>query len=132
LKEGGLIVVSSVNKRFSSPFSKNRPFCPFHVKEFTPEELLELIKLFFTSVALYGQFYMPKIWWEMRAFGDFLLRKLGLKLNQRQMLGKILSLRQYKRISFKLDEVDMYLRPNQIIPLSYSRDPAFTIVIGKK
>ena len=54
LKDGGLFICSTPNKRISSPHTE-KPLNPFHVKEFYHEEFYELLNEYFTNVDLYGQ-----------------------------------------------------------------------------
>ncbi len=54
LKNGGLFICSSPNKRVSSPHTE-KPLSPFHVKEFYSEEFYELLNEYFMNIGLYGQ-----------------------------------------------------------------------------
>lgn len=49
LKDQGLFIVSTPNRRFS--FWDN----PFHFQEFTSDELIKLLRLYFKSITFYGQ-----------------------------------------------------------------------------
>ena len=54
LKNSGLFICSTPNKKISSPHTK-LPLNPFHVKEFFPEEFYEIINKHFVNTRLYGQ-----------------------------------------------------------------------------
>jgi len=54
LKNGGLFICSSPNKKIYSPYSK-KPLNPFHVMEFYPEQFFTLLNEYFSHVDLYGQ-----------------------------------------------------------------------------
>ncbi len=53
LRNGGLFICSTPNKKISSPHNK-LPLNPFHVKEFFPEEFYEIINKYFIDTRLYG------------------------------------------------------------------------------
>jgi 2-polyprenyl-3-methyl-5-hydroxy-6-metoxy-1,4-benzoquinol methylase len=53
LKCGGIAIISSPNVLYST--RRNLPKHPFHVKEFEPEELRELLSLHFSDVRLFGE-----------------------------------------------------------------------------
>jgi len=57
LKPSGIFVVSTPNRFFTSPdgIIKN----PFHLREYSPEEFLDLLKKHFHQVDLYGQRLSP-------------------------------------------------------------------------
>lgn len=54
LRNGGLFICSTPNKKISSPHTK-LPLNPFHAKEFFPEEFYEIINKYFVDTRLYGQ-----------------------------------------------------------------------------
>ena len=53
LKPGGLLVLSTPNRAFGPP--ERHTSNPFHVREFTPDELRNLLVQAFADVRLYGQ-----------------------------------------------------------------------------
>ena len=53
LKPGGLLVLSTPNRAFGPP--ARHASNPFHVREFTPDELRHLLSRAFADVRLYGQ-----------------------------------------------------------------------------
>jgi len=57
LKPSGIFIVSTPNRFFTSPHGviKN----PFHIREYSPEEYLDLLKAHFHRVNLYGQRLSP-------------------------------------------------------------------------
>ena len=54
LKDGGLLICSTPNRRIFSP-NLAKPINTFHVKEFWPEEFYRLLRTYFVNIALYGQ-----------------------------------------------------------------------------
>ncbi len=54
LNQGGVLFISTVNKNISS-FKLKKPILPFHVYEFNPKELSDLLKQYFQEVACTGQ-----------------------------------------------------------------------------
>jgi ubiquinone/menaquinone biosynthesis C-methylase UbiE len=54
LKENGLLVCSTPNRRIFSP-KLAKPLNTFHVKEFWPEEFSRLLRRYFSDITLYGQ-----------------------------------------------------------------------------
>lgn len=54
LRNSGLFICSTPNKKISSPHTK-LPLNSFHVKEFFPEEFCEIINKYFVDTRLYGQ-----------------------------------------------------------------------------
>ncbi len=67
LTSDGLFMCSTPNRAVTNPGSSltDRPLNSFHVREFTPQELLELLHPLFRSVELYGQ--NPTREWCVRA-----------------------------------------------------------------
>lgn len=49
----GIFILSTPNKLISSP-NRNKPHNPFHTKEYTPDELMNICKPFFDRVVLLG------------------------------------------------------------------------------
>ena len=54
LKEGGMIMISTPNKKFSSPGSV-KPLNPYHFIEFHLDDFKEVLGKHFTSLTIYGQ-----------------------------------------------------------------------------
>jgi ubiquinone/menaquinone biosynthesis C-methylase UbiE len=54
LKENGLLICSTPNRRIFSP-NLAKPINTFHVKEFWPEEFHRLLRRCFADITLYGQ-----------------------------------------------------------------------------
>lgn len=54
LKENGLLICSTPNRRIFSP-NLAKPINTFHVKEFWPEEFYRLLRRCFADITLYGQ-----------------------------------------------------------------------------
>lgn len=54
LKEDGLLVCSTPNRRIFSP-NLTKPLNTFHVREFWPEEFYRLLRRYFAPITLYGQ-----------------------------------------------------------------------------
>jgi SAM-dependent methyltransferase len=54
LKDDGLLIISTVNKNTTSHNLK-KPIMPFHIHEYYPQELLLLLKNYFSHVDCFGQ-----------------------------------------------------------------------------
>jgi ubiquinone/menaquinone biosynthesis C-methylase UbiE len=54
LKTNGELIMSTPNRRILAAKQK-KPINPFHIKEFTSDELLQLLKVFSTKIQSYGQ-----------------------------------------------------------------------------
>ena len=54
LKEDGLLVCSTPNRRIFSP-NLAKPLNTFHIREFWPEEFNRLLRRYFARITLYGQ-----------------------------------------------------------------------------
>ena len=54
LKENGLLICSTPNRRIFSP-NLAKPINTFHIKEFWPEEFYRLLRRYFADITLYGQ-----------------------------------------------------------------------------
>ena len=54
LRKGGIYLVSTPNKKDSSPNSE-KPINPFHVIEFCLDDFKELLKKYFSEIKLYGR-----------------------------------------------------------------------------
>jgi ubiquinone/menaquinone biosynthesis C-methylase UbiE len=57
LKPGGLFIVSTPNRLVTG--SGDKPANPFHVREYTPDELTRLLQQAFNQTSLYGQAFTP-------------------------------------------------------------------------
>ena len=60
LKNDGIIIISTPNKELTSK-GKEKPPNPFHVKEFTKDEFLDLMSEYFTDVELFSQMLKTEI-----------------------------------------------------------------------
>lgn len=54
LKENGLLICSTPNRRIFSP-NLAKPVNTFHIKEFWPEEFYRLLRRYFAHITFYGQ-----------------------------------------------------------------------------
>ena len=60
LSPGGLLILSTPNRRFSSPFRpQRRPINPFHVQEWLPDDFYAMLRTRFGQVKKYGQVFIP-------------------------------------------------------------------------
>ncbi len=57
LRPDGRFICSTPNRDIQNPGSSqdDQPICAFHVREYTPRELLELLQQYFNSVEFHGQ-----------------------------------------------------------------------------
>ena len=60
LKPGGIFILSTPNKKLTSPFSKH-PLNKFHAIEFTKDLLVDEISVFFEIKKMYGQRFIKSI-----------------------------------------------------------------------
>ena len=60
LKDDGILIISTPNKRCHSPNSE-KPTNPFHVIEFELDDFENLLKKHFGNVKLYGHYHCPRI-----------------------------------------------------------------------
>lgn len=60
LKPNGVLILSTPNKRFSSPCTC-QPLFSHHLREFQLDELYDLLKSYFAKLTLYGQYVDRKI-----------------------------------------------------------------------
>ena len=98
LKDGGIFICSTPNKKTASPDSQ-KPRARYHIREFYPEELSDLISRHFTDVTLYGMdpqstadkkiyrlaywlepkiFYLPKAHFFLNLITRFVFRRYHL------------------------------------------------------
>jgi 2-polyprenyl-3-methyl-5-hydroxy-6-metoxy-1,4-benzoquinol methylase len=61
LKSGGTLVVSSPNGDLTERDHEGRIKNPYHIREFTEDELRQMLGQFFTSIELYGQWRTPEM-----------------------------------------------------------------------
>ena len=54
LRKEGIFICSTPNKKVYSPLFR-KPFNPYHVREFYPEEFYGLLKKYFANTRAYGQ-----------------------------------------------------------------------------
>lgn len=60
LKKGGTAIISTPNKKFSSP-GREKPINPYHVIEFLYEDFDKLLKEYFHNINFCGQTYMNSL-----------------------------------------------------------------------
>ena len=63
LRRGGTFIASLLNKEFITPPFFKHPLDPVHQKEFSCDELTELVGFYFSHVRLFGETYRSKQWW---------------------------------------------------------------------
>jgi ubiquinone/menaquinone biosynthesis C-methylase UbiE len=71
LRKNGMFIVSTPNRKLTSP-REGQPPNPFHVKEFSVEEISQLLNVFFSAFQLYGQSYYTIRDWFSKFLNSFL------------------------------------------------------------
>lgn len=103
LRNEGKLICSVLNRLFITPIPGIRTFDPFHVKEFTYDELNNLLQSHFKDVQGFGLIYAGKYWWQMRSIVDFLLMKISISENTRRQLSRIFFPTIYKTLTYSTD-----------------------------
>lgn len=91
LRPDGTFICSTPNRFVYSPghTAGSRPWNPFHVREYSLEELTRLLRRYFGQVEMVGQNLRPK--WQataMHSLGRFLPFDLAVRLNQAMKLPR--------------------------------------------
>jgi ubiquinone/menaquinone biosynthesis C-methylase UbiE len=133
LRPGGLIICSVLNRKFISP-PLIRNIDPFHLREYTPEELLEvIIACEYEKTSIYGFVYGSRWWWQSRAVLNFIAKRLGLTGDDLSRLGRVLSPKQYRQITYSEDSILPEVKSDwfPIKPEDESKVSSF-IIVGEK
>lgn len=124
LKPKGLLIISSPNRRLTSPFSSfnEPPNNPFHVVEYTTKEFCQLIGRYFEILGLYGQRGILKVF--LLLIVERMLRRIIVGLfnpeKGQSELEEISSAREYRYVtvvcknSKHLIYENLYLKPKSI------------------
>lgn len=93
LTDGGSFVCSTPNRRITMPGKSlsDRPWNPFHVREYSDQEFVQLLREYFNEVEIFGQNQRPE--WCVRvleAIGKVLPGNLGGRLNSALKLPRYL------------------------------------------
>ena len=92
LRPGGRFICSTPNRLVQNPGASlaDAPICEFHVREFTPRELLDLLAPHFGSVAFYGQNEVGRLRSSfLRAASQLPSRRLAARLGQAVKLTRL-------------------------------------------
>lgn len=103
LRDEGKFICSVLNRLFITPIPSIRTFDPFHAKEFTYDELNNLLRTYFEDVQGFGLIYGGKYWWQMRSIIDFLLRKISISENTNRQLSRTFFPSIYKTLTYSTD-----------------------------
>ena len=92
LKSGGILIISTPNRHFTSPFYwlNHRPRNRFHIFELNPREFRSLLSEFFLVDSVYGQHLLPSwiSWWPVLS----LLKVSSLLFSRRDKIyGRIVT-----------------------------------------
>lgn len=90
LKPGGKFICSTPNRALMNPGTSitDRPFNPYHVREYTSDELQDLLHQYFPSVALFGQTHFDRRYCHMLGGIGRRVPRLAVRLHQaRKVLG---------------------------------------------
>jgi len=96
LKTNGICIISTPNKKVSSPGLK-KPLRPFHIKEFYSKELYTLLSQYFKEVSMLGKrISNEEILMKEQEFGRSLRFRIALRISQHESiraLARILPIR---------------------------------------
>jgi len=92
--EGGIFICSTPNRDITMPGKslRDRPWNPFHVREYDKTEFLTLLYCGFNNIKLYGQ--NPKKHWRvklLKTLGAALPRHAGGRINSAMKLHRLLN-----------------------------------------
>src|SRR5262249_20765282 len=90
LRPGGTFLCSTPNRAVTNPGTaiNQKPFNPFHVREYTRAELHEALAPFFSSVTIYGQSFYRKPYVCLLGVVGRAIPMLAVRLHQaRKLLG---------------------------------------------
>jgi len=90
LGKGGHLILSTPNRLLSS-YDGNRPTNPYHVKEYYPQELRNLLKSYFLNIELYGIFLRKKKRQEEKEVQQSLRWKFASYLVRKRWLRRIIN-----------------------------------------
>ncbi len=128
-KPNGLLVLSTPNRVVYSPGSRagSKPWNPFHMKEFTLEELSELlVDGGFTNPMHFGQLPGNPMWARLR---DFLSR---YKLAKRLMAAAYDRLKARREPSTQASPASDYSEWARVVRTGRGREPMYFIVTAQK
>jgi ubiquinone/menaquinone biosynthesis C-methylase UbiE len=138
LKNGGIFICSTPNKKIYSPYSEV-PLNPFHIREFYPQEFYELISKYFTNIDLYGQHNINLIKRSVFRFG----RKMSSIIPNGDAVRTVIKsiICSNKNIGENKDEKSRVERPEEIIDKKYEvsgfrnnpiTTPTYIIIVARK
>ncbi len=137
LKEDGMLVISTPNKRFHS-FGKRTPWNPFHSVEFYPKEFLSLLKDEFSNVVFWGGQEFDSLDVLTVAKKNYIEMKyytFGVESTMRQALSGIKRLLKGKRdVRVAPDEIDaqVFKQRCEVTEWKESLEPYTMVAVCKK
>jgi SAM-dependent methyltransferase len=93
LKPDGRLICSTPNRAIQNPGAslEDDPICTFHVREYTPRDLLDLLRQYFDTVEFYGQNDVGRLRRQyLRVVGRLPSRHLAARLGQAAKLTRLL------------------------------------------
>jgi len=126
LKDDGIIIISTPNKEIVSR-GRDKPMNPFHIKEFTRDEFLELMNKYFINVELFSQKLQIDI-----KIRKKILRKIILTIIHLDFLKLHTKLKRravYDSLSSSIDNISRDYTP---VPYENNQRPLVFIVKGTK
>jgi SAM-dependent methyltransferase len=93
LRPNGIFICSTPNRLFSNPGRRlaDKPLNKLHIREYSPAEFLDLLKLNFKQVDLYGQNWQPLLKMKfLISLGKYLPAALTAKINQVLKLPRLI------------------------------------------
>lgn len=125
LKNDAVLIISTPNKE-TIPKGKDKPLNPFHIKEFTKDEFLDLMNEYFTDVEIFSQLLHVDLGMQKKIIKKIILALISLDvLKFRKRLGK----QSVYAITDYMSEVYGDFTP---IPYQISHKPFILIFKGKK
>lgn len=108
LKPGGIFIVATPNKNVTSP-NREKPIFPFHIKEFSPDELYTLLSMYFKEVKIMGQKTIKEV---------YLKKEIEFRESWRMKIIWVLSSFEFVRMIARMLPVkvkDFFTRPPKIL-----------------
>lgn len=132
LKTKGLCIISTPNKKVSSPGLK-KPILPFHIKEFYPKELYTLLSRYFKEVSILGRRYSSKeILVKEREFRRSLRFRVISRLSQHESI-RALARSLPEKVKQALIRRKPCLKPSDFeISTEYIESAAYLVAICRK
>ena len=118
LKPGGIFICSTPNKLITSP-NLRKPIMVFHIKEYTPLDLQEVLEKYFNKVTIFGQCANSKN-----------IKNDINKLSYRQKILRVIS--QIEIVRMISRHLPMFIKYAFMGPLPDDRDATYVLCEDKQ